>query len=124
MKESLQLRIPTPCGEDWARMQPEQLHRNLLPPVQQNGRSGWAWVLASGGDRAVKTKDYIYEMKQWQIIPLLIYVVIILIYLWFSTKFKKGWAHRCFAVKGGRINILLFIFLFFIVLAVIVKTTM
>jgi hypothetical protein len=90
MKESLQLRIPTPCGEDWTRMQPaekgrhcqsccktvidftemsdaeiirhlsqagphvcgrlmpDQLNRTLVPaPVQKNGRSGWAWVLAS-----------------------------------------------------------------------------
>ena len=90
MKESLQLRIPAPCGEDWARMQPtekgrhcqsccktvvdftemsdaeiirhlsqagphvcgrlmpDQLNRTLVPaPVQKNGRSGWAWVLAS-----------------------------------------------------------------------------
>ena len=90
MKQSLQLKIPTPCGEDWARMQPtekgrhcqsccktvvdftemsdaeiirylsqagphvcgrvmpDQLNRTLAPaPVQKNGRSGWAWVLAS-----------------------------------------------------------------------------
>jgi hypothetical protein len=63
-------------------------------------------------------------MKQSQIIPLLIYVVIILIYLWFSTKFKKGWTHRCIYVKGGKINVLLFIFLFFVVLTVLVRTTM
>ncbi len=63
-------------------------------------------------------------MKNWQVLPLLIYVVIILIYLWFSTKFKKGWASKCIYVKGGRINVLLFIFLFFVVLAVVVKTTM
>ena len=84
------MRIPAPCGEDWARMQPtekgrhcqsccktvvdftemsdaeiirhlsqagphvcgrlmpDQLNRTLVPaPVQKNGRSGWAWVLAS-----------------------------------------------------------------------------
>ena len=106
MKLSLQLKIPTPCGEDWSRMQPtdkgrhcqsccktvvdftdmsdaeiirhlsqagqhvcgrlmpDQLNRTLMPaPVQKNGRSGWAWVLASllmlarGSDtgRSVKT---------------------------------------------------------------------
>jgi hypothetical protein len=63
-------------------------------------------------------------MKQSQIIPLLIYVVIILIYLWFSTKFKKGWANKSIIVKGGRLNVLLVIFIFFAVLVVIVKTTM
>jgi hypothetical protein len=63
-------------------------------------------------------------MKQAQIIPLLIYVALILIYLWVSTKFKRGWATKSIDVKGGKINILLFIVLFFFVLAVIVKTTM
>jgi hypothetical protein len=90
MKRSLQLRIPTPCQEDWTHMQPtekgrhcesccktvvdftamsdteiisylskagphvcgrlmpDQLGRRLAPaPVQKNGRSGWAWALAS-----------------------------------------------------------------------------
>jgi hypothetical protein len=63
-------------------------------------------------------------MKQSQIIPLLIYVALILVYLWFSTKFKRGWANKGIYVKGGKINVLLFIFIFFIVLVVIVKTTM
>jgi hypothetical protein len=63
-------------------------------------------------------------MKQSQIIPLLIYVGIILLYLWFSTKFKKGWINKCIYVKGGKINVFLFIFIFFVVLVVIVKTTM
>ena len=63
-------------------------------------------------------------MKQSQIIPLLIYVVLVLIYLWFSTKFKGGWANKSIIVKGGKLNILLFIFIFFIVLVFIVKTTM
>jgi hypothetical protein len=32
------------CG----RLMPDQLNRTLMPaPVQKNGRSGWAWVLAS-----------------------------------------------------------------------------
>ncbi len=90
MRESLQLRVPTPCHEDWNKMRPEekgrhcehccktvvdftemsdaevirylskagphvcgrlmpdQIGRRLAPtPAQQNGRSGWAWVLAS-----------------------------------------------------------------------------
>jgi hypothetical protein len=35
---------PHVCG----RLMPDQLNRTLLPaPVQKNGRSGWAWVLAS-----------------------------------------------------------------------------
>jgi hypothetical protein len=63
-------------------------------------------------------------MKQSQMIPLLIYVVIVLIYLWFGTKFKKGWTGRSIFVKGGKINVLLFIFIFFVVLVVLVKTTM
>jgi hypothetical protein len=63
-------------------------------------------------------------MRQSQIIPLLIYVVVVLMYLWFSTKFEKGWAQKGIIVKGGRLNILLVIFIFFIVLVVIVKTTM
>jgi hypothetical protein len=63
-------------------------------------------------------------MKQSQIIPLLIYVILILIYLWFSTKFKRGWTKKGIYVKGGKINVLLFICLFFIALVVIVKTTM
>jgi len=63
-------------------------------------------------------------MRQSQIIPLLIYVVLVLTYLWFSTKFEKGWAEKGIFVKGGRLNILLVIFIFFIVLVVIVKMTM
>jgi hypothetical protein len=63
-------------------------------------------------------------MNKWQIIPHLSYVVLILIYLWFSTKFKRGWTKKGIYVKGGKINVLLFIVLFFIVLVVIVKTTM
>jgi hypothetical protein len=35
---------PHVCG----RLMPDQLNRALMPaPVQKNGRSGWAWVLAS-----------------------------------------------------------------------------
>ena len=35
---------PHVCG----RLMPDQLNRTLMPaPVQKNGRSGWAWVLAS-----------------------------------------------------------------------------
>jgi hypothetical protein len=63
-------------------------------------------------------------MERAQIIPLLIYVVIVMTYLWFSTKFKKGWATRCIAVKGGRINVLLFVFIVFVALIVIVRTTL
>lgn len=63
-------------------------------------------------------------MRQWQILPLLIYVVIVLTYLWFSTKFKKGWATRGITVKGGKLNVLLVIFIFFILLVIIVKETM
>jgi hypothetical protein len=63
-------------------------------------------------------------MKQSQIIPLLIYVALVLAYLWFSTKFKRGWTNKGIIVKGGKLNILLVIFIFFIVLVVIVKKTM
>lgn len=63
-------------------------------------------------------------MRQSQVIPLLIYVALVLAYLWFSTKFKKGWARKSVFVKGGKLNVLLVILLFFIVLVVIVKKTM
>ena len=63
-------------------------------------------------------------MERAQIIPLLVYIMIVLTYLWFSTKFKKGWVTRCIAVKGGRINVLLFLFIVFAVLIVIVRTTL
>jgi len=63
-------------------------------------------------------------MRQSQIIPLLIYVILVLTYLWFSTKFKKGWTKKGIIVKGGKLNVLLVIFLFFVVLVVIVKKTM
>ena len=112
MKQSLQLRIPTPCSEDWTRMQPaeigrycqsccktvvdftemsdaeiirllsqagphicgrlmpDQLNRTLMPaPVQKNGRSGWAWVLASllmvakGSDNGRPVKAGKVEMR-------------------------------------------------------------
>lgn len=63
-------------------------------------------------------------MSKYQIIPLFIFVAIWLIYLWFSTKFEKGWARKFVYVKGGKINVLLFISILFIVLIAIVKTTM
>jgi hypothetical protein len=63
-------------------------------------------------------------MREPQIIPLLIYVILVLTYLWFSTKFKKGWTKKGIIVKGGKLNVLLVIFLFFVVLVVIVKKTM
>jgi hypothetical protein len=63
-------------------------------------------------------------MKESQIIPLLIFAAIAFTYLWSSTGFERGWTRKCIAVKGGRINVLLFIFLVFVVLAVLVKTTM
>lgn len=63
-------------------------------------------------------------MSETQIIPLLIFAAIWLIYLWFSTKFRKGWTRKCVYVKGGKINALLLIFILFIVLVAIVKTTM
>jgi hypothetical protein len=47
-----------------------------------------------------------------------------LTYLWSSTGFKSGWTRKCIAVKGGRINVLLFIFVVFVVLAALIKTTM
>jgi hypothetical protein len=64
------------------------------------------------------------KMNQSQIIPLLIYVVLVLTYLWFSTKFKKGWTKKGIIVKGGKLNVLLVILIFFIVLVVMVKRTM
>lgn len=63
-------------------------------------------------------------MKESQIIPFLIFAAIAFIYLWSSTGFKRDWARKCIAVKGGRINVLLFIFIVFVVLAALVKTTM
>jgi hypothetical protein len=63
-------------------------------------------------------------MRQSQIIPLLIYVILVLAYLWFSTKFKKGWTKKGIIVKGGKLNVLLVIIIFFVVLVVIVKKTM
>ena len=63
-------------------------------------------------------------MSRSQIIPLLIYVVFVLAYLWFSTRFKKGWAGKAIVVKGGRLNVLLVIVILFVVLVVIVKKTM
>jgi len=62
-------------------------------------------------------------MRQSQIIPLLIYVVLVLTYLWSSTKFKKGWTTKGIIVKGGKLNVLLVILISFIVLVVIVKKT-
>jgi len=113
MKQSLQLKIPTPCGEDWTGMQPtekgrhcqsccktvvdftemsdaeiirhlsqagphvcgrlmpDQLNRTLAPaPVQKNGRSGWAWVLASllmvaeGSDKGRPMKTGKIEVRE------------------------------------------------------------
>jgi hypothetical protein len=63
-------------------------------------------------------------MRQSQIIPLLIYVILVLAYLWFSTKFRKGWTNKGIIVKGGKLNVLLVIGIFFVVLVVIVKKTM
>lgn len=63
-------------------------------------------------------------MSKSQIIPLLIFATIWLIYLWFSTKFRKGWTRKCVYVKGGKINVLLFILILFVVLVAIVKATM
>jgi hypothetical protein len=62
-------------------------------------------------------------MSQRQTIPLLIYLVLVLAYLWFSTKFRKGWTNKGIIVKGGKLNVLLVISIFFIVLVVIVKAT-
>lgn len=63
-------------------------------------------------------------MKTSQIIPLLIFAAIAFIYVWSSTGFKSGWVSKCIAVKGGRINVLLFIFIVFVVIVVLVTTTM
>ena len=63
-------------------------------------------------------------MRQSQILPLLVYLVLVLTYLWFTTKFKKGWTNKSIIVKGGKLNVLLVIFISFIVLALIVKNTM
>ncbi len=60
-------------------------------------------------------------MTKSQIIPLLIYVAIAFLYFWFTTKFKKGWTHKCVPVKGGKLNVLLVIAIFFIILVFLVK---
>lgn len=62
-------------------------------------------------------------MTHSQIIPLLVYVVVVFIYLWISTKFEKGWPRHGIAVKGGKLNILVVAIILFIVLALLVKTT-
>jgi hypothetical protein len=72
---------------------------------------------------AIKTQEASI-MRTSQILPLLIFAVIAFIYLWSSTGFIRGWTRKCIAVKGGRINVLLFIFVVFVVIAVLVKTTM
>jgi hypothetical protein len=55
------------CG----RLMPDQLNRTLMPaPIQKNGRSGWAWVLASvlmlakGSDTARPVKTGKIEMRE------------------------------------------------------------
>jgi hypothetical protein len=60
-------------------------------------------------------------MTKSQIIPLLIYVTIAFLYFWFTAKFKKGWTHKCVPVKGGKLNVLLVIAIFFIILIFLVK---
>jgi hypothetical protein len=72
--------------------------------------------------RAIKRKGA--KMKESQIIPMFIFAAMAFIYLWSSTGFNRGWTRKCIAVKGGRINVLLFIFVVFVVLAALVKTTM
>ena len=58
---------PHVCG----RLMPDQLNRTLMPaPVQKNGRSGWAWVLASmlmlakGSDKERPVKTGKIEMRE------------------------------------------------------------
>jgi hypothetical protein len=58
---------PHVCG----RLMPDQLNRTLAPaPVQKNGRSGWAWVLASllmlaeGSDKGRPVKTGKIEMRE------------------------------------------------------------
>lgn len=63
-------------------------------------------------------------MKQSQIIPLVLYLAIVFAYLYATTKFQKGWIHRCVPVKGGKLNVVLVTAIFFVVLIIVVKTTM
>jgi hypothetical protein len=62
-------------------------------------------------------------MSSSQIIPLLVFLAAIFLYLLFSTRFKRGWTQKGIIVKGGRINLLLFLSLVFIVLVIVVRTT-
>jgi len=63
-------------------------------------------------------------MTTSQVIPLLIYLLIAVLYFWFTTKFRKGWTRKCVPVKGGKLNVLLVIGIFFLVFAFLVKKAM
>jgi len=54
---------------------------------------------------------------------MLLFLGIVFLYLLFSTRFKRGWTQKGIVVKGGRINLLLFLLLVFIVLVIFVRTT-
>lgn len=62
-------------------------------------------------------------MSWSKLIPALIYLGAVFLYLWASTQFKPGWARRGIIIKGGRINILLFLFVVFVVLLVVTFST-
>ena len=54
---------PHVCG----RLMPDQLNRALMPaPVQKNGRSGWAWVLAAARDSSFVTTGEVERIGEVQ----------------------------------------------------------
>jgi hypothetical protein len=63
-------------------------------------------------------------MRQQKILMLLFYVLFVLLYLAFSTKFKRGWTKKGVIVKGAKVNVLLFILVAFIVLTILMLVPM
>ncbi len=60
-------------------------------------------------------------MHSIQIIALIVYAVILLIYLLVASKdFQKGWVKKGIPVKGGKLNGLVFIIVCTIVLILII----
>jgi hypothetical protein len=58
-----------------------------------------------------------------KLLPALIFLGAVFLYLWASTQFKPGWTQKGIVIKGGRVNLLLFLSLVFIVLLVVIFST-
>ena len=69
-------------------------------------------------------KDFVSSliMTSSQLIPMIVFLAVVFLYLLLSTRFRPGWMRRGIVVKGGRINLLLFLLVVFVVLFVVVKT--